>query len=278
MPDPNSPSFAENIVVEAIDWAGIAAQILEGLTRNENISLDGLRQTVVAGVTQGHAAKISAGMKFVTWIASELGGALVKVEEPFMPVLAGFIAPIVAAMFGADIDAGAFANRANGPARGAAAEAIVNAFMSSIAGEGNGPAEPGTEGAHRIAGAAVHAALEGWMQSALPELFSDVLPFEVGHFTAFSKLPEEIIGTLGVSRLVRRAISPLVDATCATPMKWAVEKTYRTATARRRHHREAGRARALHQRASDRRARATRLQRRANRSGAQRGGAVPFRI
>lgn len=212
---------------EPIDWAAIALQIASALTQNENISFDGVRAAVVAGVTQALGAKLSAIFTYSTWIAGKMGEGLHDMEEPFIPVLAGFIAPVLAGMFGSSIDASAFATRANNDKRGGAAGAIVDAFMAEIVGDADGPIEPGDDGSKRIATAAVHAAIEGWFNAAVPELLSDLIPLEMGHFTAFTELPHEVIGALGVGRLVRQALRPLVHATATVPMTWATNAKYR---------------------------------------------------
>jgi tetrahydromethanopterin S-methyltransferase subunit F len=148
-------------------------------------------------------------------------------EEPFLPTISGFTAPIVAGMFGADVDASAFASRAASGDRNAAAAAMVDALLSAITDSAAEPAEPTDAGAKKLAAASLHASLEGWFLAAVPELLSDIVPFEMGHFDVFTKLPEDVVRALGVGRLVRRALQPLVNATATQPMTWYANKRYR---------------------------------------------------
>ncbi|HEV3059058.1 MAG TPA: hypothetical protein VGY48_12480 [Vicinamibacterales bacterium] len=210
-----------------VNWTSIVLSVMAELAKNENLSFDGVRGAVVAGVTQSHGAKLKAGMTWLTWIATEVGKALAAVEDVALPPLAGFTAPIVGNMFGTEVDASAFSSRSNTGARNAATSAMVEAFLSAITEGAAEPAEPTDVGAKRLAAAGLHASLEGWFMAAVPELLSDLLPFEVGHFDVFARLPEEVIQTLGIGRLVRRALQPLVNATATTPMTWAANKKYR---------------------------------------------------
>jgi hypothetical protein len=99
--------------------------------------------------------------------------------------------------------------------------------MSAIEGNTSGELAPGREGSARIASAAVAASLESSFNALVPSMISHIFPFDVGHFTEIMELPEDIIRSLGVGRLVRRAIAPLVNATCTTPLEWHVNKKYR---------------------------------------------------
>jgi hypothetical protein len=193
----------------------------------KNLPLDSVRDMIVGAIVQAKHGQNVSMLDLGVELAVKFGELLAKAEEPFMPVIAGFIAPIVAGLFGTDVDAEAFARRADRGSRGAASAAIVESFMSSLAGDDGGEVPPGDGGAKRIATAAVHATLEGQLQALATSLLSDIVPFEIGHFDELVNLPEDIIRTLGVSRLVRRAFSPLVDATAATPMKRFANQKYR---------------------------------------------------
>lgn len=206
-------------------WAGIADQISAGVLKN--LPLDKIRDMVIGGSVQAHHGRIAAAFELLEFIAALVGKGLVGLEEPFLPVIAAFVAPIVAGLFGTEADVATFASRGNREGRGQVAASLVDAYMAAITGGTSGEIPPGDEGAKRIAGAAVHAALEGSFQALITELCSDIIPFEIGHFDQLRELPDEIISALGVSRLVRRAFAPLVDATAATPMKWKVAKDYR---------------------------------------------------
>jgi hypothetical protein len=207
------------------DYAAIADQLAAGVLKN--LPLDKIRDMVVGAMVQAkHGAHVSI-MTLIVPLAKIIGEAIVELEEPFLPVIAAFVAPIVAGLFGSEASAEQFASRSGRGDRGAAAEALVALYMTALAGDSNGEIEPGDDGAKRIATAAVHATLEGSFQALATTIVSDLIPFEAGHFDELLKLPEDVIRSLGISRLVRRAIAPLVDATAATPMRRFANKKYR---------------------------------------------------
>lgn len=206
-------------------WGTIAAAIVAAFAGT--YKQDNAKDVVASGILSARGGIVGLALRLASEIGVRTGQALVDMEEPVLPVLAGFIAPMVANMLGGDVDASAFANRANTEGRNAAASALVETFLTRLAGDNVGIAEPGDEGAKRVATAGLQAALEGWFMAAVPELLSDLMPAEWLHFTAFSHLPEEIISALGIGRLVRRALTPLVNATATIPMTWATNKTYR---------------------------------------------------
>src|SRR6266852_508316 len=206
--------------VDPLNVGDFIAQAIAALFKEFNT--DVLRETSVAAQAQGHGAKMSLTMKLLVEGATLIGEALHKAEVPFLPVMACFVAPMVACMFDTEVDVSAFADRAGSEGRNAATKAIVEAFIAAITAGAPEPSEPGDAGAKALAAAGLHATLEGWFMGAVPEIVSDILGFEgLGHFTAFTELPEEIIRTLGIGRLIRRAFQPLVNATAVEPMRWA---------------------------------------------------------
>lgn len=212
--------------VDAVDWSDIGYQIFHGFLKQATEAH--LNKGVISTLTEARGAIGAVGLNVAEDTALATGKLLHLVEEVFLPFIAAFTAPIVSGLFGADVNEGQFKRRLNHGDGAAAAGAIVDGLMRAIAGaNAGGKLEPGPEGAARIASAAVQAALESSFNALVPEIVSDLLPFDLGKFTAFSELPEHIISALGVSRLVRRGLSPLIDAACATPMRWHVNKLYR---------------------------------------------------
>lgn len=225
MADPTDPSTDVPTASKPANVTNIADQVMASVTKT--VSVD-----VVVDTLQKALLKALSGLvKRLPELGAEFGGylgkALVAMEEPFLPTISGFTAPIVSGMFGADVDAAAFASRAASGDRNAAARAMVEAFLSAITDGAAEPAEPTDAGAKNLAAASLHASLEGWFLAAVPELLSDIVPFEMGHFDVFTRLPEDVVRALGVGRLVRRALQPLVNATAATPMQWYANKRYR---------------------------------------------------
>jgi len=102
---------------------------------------------------------------------------------------------------------------------------IGEAVMKAIAGNG-GAVEPSAGPAQEFTGFMAGVALEGWLQGWLFEMLSSCGGIINGVET-FAELDDTLISALGLNRLSRRALSPLVDVRVATPMRWHVNKIYR---------------------------------------------------
>jgi hypothetical protein len=214
----------QTIHVEAVDWSDIGYQLAAGLAKliAETKAGDGLAATLA----KKEGVVLSVVLEVLDELALSLGEALHKAEQPFLPIIAAFVAPIVQGLFGAHVDESVFRSKLTGGAGAPGAQAIVNGFMQAIAGERPGDLAPGDAGARRLASAAVQASLESNFNALVPELLSHILPFDIGHFGDLLELPESIIRALGTGRLVQRALRPLVTATCTTPLQWHVNKLY----------------------------------------------------
>jgi len=222
---PDTPLPTASFKTEAVDWSDIGYQLATGAVKLaiEGKGGDGLKKLLVEAQHAGGA---------IAWDLTETGalklGALMhELEEIFIPIFAAFVAPIISGLFGAEVNEATFKHRLEAGGGGAAARAIVDGLMRAIAGGAGGELQPTTDGSKRIASAAVQAALESGFNAMATEVLSDLIPFDIGHFTALAELPEGIIRALGVGRLVRRALGPLIDATCTTPARWHVNRTYR---------------------------------------------------
>jgi hypothetical protein len=206
------------------DFTAIGEQLFNGILKH--LSAVGVQKTVVSSGTETAGAVLALLLTMVDELAILAGEMLHKAEGPFLPIIAGFTAPIVGGLFGAEVDAHTFAQRLAKGGGHEAARAIVGNLFKAIEGNGGAELTPGTEGGARVASAAVAASLESTFNALVPELISALSPIPFGHFHELTKLPENIIGSLGVSRLVRRAIGPLVTACATTPMEWHVNKKY----------------------------------------------------
>jgi hypothetical protein len=206
------------------DFTAIGEQLFNGLMKH--LSAVGVQKAVVSSGTETAGAVLALMLTMVDELAVLAGELLHKAESPFLPIVAGFTAPIVGGLFGAEVDAHTFAQRLARGGGHEAARAIVDGFLRAIEGDGSGELGPSPAGSARVASAAVAASLESTFNALVPELLSDLSPIPLGHFHELTKLPENIINALGVGRLVRRAVGPLVTVCAATPMEWHVNKKY----------------------------------------------------
>jgi hypothetical protein len=189
--------------------------------------LDSIKDALSSALVNAVAGVMDGLLRGAESLAGRVGKVLPALEEPMLPILGAFVAPTIAGMFGTEAGAGAFARRDSGGERSDAAKALVDGFIAAIVGDADGPQEPSDAGARRIAAAGVHAAIEGWFNAFIAENIADLMPDDWLHIHGVTELPEEVISALGVSRLIRRALGPLVNATAVQPLTWATNKKYR---------------------------------------------------
>jgi hypothetical protein len=208
------------------DWKVIAAQWANGFLTE---GVPGFVKAWQASSIETHGAiralDVNLAVDMIVFITEKWRDT----EESLMPFIGAMVAPIIGGLFHAGGAGGDFSRRMAAGDGDGVAKAIVSGFLAAVAGNQAGPIEPGVEGSTRIATAAVAATLESELNALIPEIASHFLPFDLGHLSDLLELPESVIRTLSVPRLVRRALSPLVDATCATPAKWHYAKLYRQA-------------------------------------------------
>jgi hypothetical protein len=210
---------------QEVDWSNYAKATVSAFA--EAYPLDAVKDALTNAVAKGIHAAYSALIEAAESIARKGGELLPKLEEPVGDIVGAFVAPVIASMFDTQVDPEVFQRLGANGGRESAARDIVDAYFSAIAGDTDGPIEPGDEGAKRIASAGVHAAIEGWFNAFLVENLADFFPEDWMHIHGLDRLPEEVLGALGLSRLVRRAISPLVNAVAAEPMRTASNYRYR---------------------------------------------------
>jgi hypothetical protein len=209
---------------QPVDWKVIAAQLASGMATE---GVPGLLKAWQTASLETHGQLRALDMNLAQDIATKAGALMHELEEPFMPLMASFVAPILSGLFGAEFNAADFSRQMRRGAGNPGAQAIMEGFIKAIVGDTPDEIVPSDAGSRRIASAAVAAALESTFNAEVPEMLSHLLPFDVGHFEHLSALPENIIRALGVSRLVRRALQPVVTTCCTTPATWFLNKKHR---------------------------------------------------
>ena len=165
-------------------------------------------------------------------LASPIGIGLAKgiadSEDLVAPYLAEIAAAAVSDTFGTEVSASAFRSRRDPSGRKGAADALGAGFLNSIKGAG-GAVEPSQEAAQRFLGMVMNMALEGWYQGWFFEFMTSLIPqLDVGKIESFAQLDDTIMQALGIGRMTRRVVQPLLNAQVITPLQWHVNKTYRT--------------------------------------------------
>src|SRR5574341_66809 len=156
-----------------------------------------------------------------------LAKGVAESEDIVAPALADIAAAAASDMFGTNVPSSAFASKRNRGGRNSAADALGRGILEQIQGKA-GSIEPGSEAAQRYLGMVLNMALEGWYQGWFFEFMTSLVPIDgIGKIESFAELDDTLAQALGLGRLSRRVLGPLVDTTVVTPLEWQTNKTYR---------------------------------------------------
>jgi len=156
-----------------------------------------------------------------------LAKGITKSEDLVAPELAEIAAAAASDLFGTDVPASAFASRRNRGARNQAADGLGAGIINTIKGAG-GPLEPSDAAAKRYLTMVLNMSLEGWYQGWMFEFMSSLVPWlDIGKIESFGELDDTLAEALGLGRVTRSVLRPIVDATVVTPLLWQTNKTYR---------------------------------------------------
>jgi hypothetical protein len=207
-----------------LNWPAIAAQFAHGFLSR---GVPGLIRAWEAASIETHGEVHALSFDLTEDIALKVGERLHAVEEPFLPVIAAFVAPILAGLFGAEFDAAEHRRlRAGEGTRGA--QAIIDGFHAGDRRRHTRRDRADRRGrqAHRRRGRP-GIARKHVQRATCPRCCRTFLPVRYRPLRGLTELPENIIRNLGVSRLVRRALQPIVTTCCTTPATWHMNKLHR---------------------------------------------------
>lgn len=97
---------------------------------------------------------------------------------------------------------------------------LYNQLESEFVGAAGGQVVPSTAPAQTFSGLAVNFGLA----SGIMGLIGGMVP--VGHVNELRELGEEVATNIGLGRLVRRALTPLIDTLVSKPAQWAINAKY----------------------------------------------------
>jgi hypothetical protein len=147
-------------------------------------------------------------------------------EGYIAPAFSDWAADGINDVFGTNISSGSFANARGGGGRSGAGNAVGHALMDQLRGA-NGPIAPSDEAAAKFVSAMAGIAIEDWFKGWFFEVLSSLVPqLDVGKIENYGALGEKVAQILGLGRISRRVLSPLVDASIVTPFEWQCNKTY----------------------------------------------------
>ncbi len=151
-------------------------------------------------------------------IATYLAKFFQTTIEQSNPEFAALATSTLGTLFGTDIsvDFGRAAGGGGGLQDSAASvgQAVLQTIFGGIDAAAGGGLKPDAEPAERFLGAVTEMVMRGWFV----ELIAEMIP--VWNIKAFHELEEELIGGLGIGRLMRTAMRPYVQTLIATPMEW----------------------------------------------------------
>lgn len=209
------------------DWQSVGESFGAGLMKN--IVAANIQKAIVAAITEAEGASKAVWFKVMPEVATLIGDAMAVLEETGSPLVAKLAAPSIDALFGGTDAEAALNTRISSDGAAAVGRAVVEAMFKALQTGTPSNLQPTMEGATRVAGVAAGAAIGGQANAVLTALLSDLLPFEIGHFEAITKLPDEVLRSLGLGRLVRQALAPLIKIIAADPMLWYLNNQYRPA-------------------------------------------------
>lgn len=161
----------------------------------------------------------------LTRLATLLATGLQKLIEQDNPELGRLAATILGAMFGRDVAdkiPGSVMNPGNLDDN---AEAVGAAVLTTVFGPlslGGGTLTPGVERAESYLGAITNMVTRGF----LLDLICETVP-EPWRINAVAHLEEELIAGLGLGRIARTVMRPIVTTLVADPALWALNLAYR---------------------------------------------------
>lgn len=209
---------------EAVDWSDIGYQVFTGLLKA--FAQGKVRDGIISTISESEAVIKADAWNILVDIFSIVGKVFAELDEAGAPLAGALVGPVLRGLFAGGLSDEQFTRRLQAGGGAGAGATIVDGFLAAVKASGAPGGGPSDQGARALAAAAVSATLESSVNAAIPELISDLLPADFGKFTALSDIPDQIIHTLGLSRLVRQALRPLVNATCTTPATWYYNKQY----------------------------------------------------
>src|SRR5882672_4099232 len=176
-------------------------------------------------VKQGVLLVLGTILRLATAIVTKAASAFQLVLEQDNPEVGRLASSILGTMFGHDVIAnipGSILNPGDldeaAPAVGAA---VLRAVFGPISIEGGGVLEPGVERAEGYLGAITNMVTRGFLLDMLVELVPH------WHLQFVHHLEQGIISGLGLGRVARTVMRPIVTTLIADPALWALNLAYR---------------------------------------------------
>jgi hypothetical protein len=182
-----------------------------GLGATEPVVLDRLGRFVLAAVQSAVAFIVEYIIKIASRVAIYFAGAVMRAEDRNAAEFRALTNAALQDLTGVD--------------RGAGNKAIGKTLLESLSGGAGaapgGTLGPSTAGAEAYMEIVMQLALEGYVEGGITSALS------LGYLDKFTELDDILAQVLGLGRMSRRVMQPLMGAKVITPMQWHVNKLYR---------------------------------------------------
>lgn len=217
--------MAEPTIAEKVEqWKSVGAELYAG-------ALEGWIRSDASKAVVDIFAKVIGELLGVSYVAMApigvgLAKAMANAEDVVAPAFSDFAAAGLNDVFGTNVSGGAFAAARGGGGRAGAGDALGRQLIAQLRG-GNGPIAPSEDAAVKYVNAMATIAIEDWFKGWFFEVLSSLVPqLDIGKIEAYGALGDKVSEILGLGRISRRVLAPIVDAAIVTPLEWSVNKTY----------------------------------------------------
>lgn len=206
-------------------WDAVGEQFFTGLI--SAVLKSNISKAIIGVVSDVLGAIVALALTLMSPIGLAFTRAIGKAQDDLAPAMSEFAAAGVNQMFDTNIPASSFEGGTKSGSRKSAADALADGLLKQLVGT-HETLTPGDEAATRYLGVMVKMALEGWYQGWFFEWITSLVPeINIGQIENYGALDEKMSEALGLGRLSRRVLSPLIDASIVTPLEWHVRKKYR---------------------------------------------------
>lgn len=225
-PQPTPPPADEATIKREVERAGYRTATEEVTSSVVSGPAGGwLSKAIEDGVTAGAGKIFELILKGTARAGAFLGDQVDNVEKVAGPELLKAAAAGLSDYFGVDITAEELGIRGGTDQRRAASEKIGKFVLARMFGELGeaGPITPekGSENAGRMLGFNLSTALEGWLTGILgSSILSSLIP-------NWADLDEIVASNLGLGRINRRIVAPILNLTVVEPFNWDLNKRFR---------------------------------------------------
>lgn len=194
-------------------------------TLTSAFGIGGVMDWLVNNGARWWAVNKATVIRSIVTVATELGKVFGVLMEGGDAIMGPIAVIVLSAIFGSDAGAAFSAGAANGRGLqdGAAAVGgeVLNAVFGPLGLDGSGTLEPGVERAEAYLGAITNMIMRGF----IVDIASEMLPDFNFHFVA--ELEQELISGLGLGRVARTVLHPIITTLVADPALWALNLAYR---------------------------------------------------